>query len=237
MHVRLKQARLDAGYPTATAAIGRFGWRSSAYRAHENGQNEFDVATAKVYAEAYGTTSGWLLLGEEVLMVGRGKSASTNFINRVTKDPIDVTKIPVRGRAVIGEWLEDFVRKKQGDEAPESPFPPDTNYPVESQFDLQVGGSCLNRLAQPGFYLRCIDLSLARIEVQDGDLVIVERRTKGGLSEISARRLRKLGDRFEFRCESDDPFWLGHVLIKDSTSGLGEDVSILAKVLWTYRKI
>lgn len=64
MHERLKEARLNAGYRTATAAIGAFGWSSSTYRAHENGQNGFKVDDAKQYGEAYGVNPSWLLLGE-----------------------------------------------------------------------------------------------------------------------------------------------------------------------------
>lgn len=65
MHSRLRKARLNAGYPTATAAIKACGWRNSTYRAHENGQNNFSVEDAEVYASAYGVTAAWLLLGAE----------------------------------------------------------------------------------------------------------------------------------------------------------------------------
>lgn len=64
MNSRLRQARKNAGFKTATAAIERFAFRSSAYRAHENGQNNFHVEDAEVYAKAYGVTAAWLLLGE-----------------------------------------------------------------------------------------------------------------------------------------------------------------------------
>ena len=64
MHERLKEARLKAGYKTATAAIDAFGWANSTYRAHENGQNGFKIDDAKQYGEAYGVSPSWLLLGE-----------------------------------------------------------------------------------------------------------------------------------------------------------------------------
>ena len=65
MHQRLKEARLKAGYRTATAAIDACGWANSTYRAHENGQNGFKVDDAKHYGEAYGVNPSWLLLGED----------------------------------------------------------------------------------------------------------------------------------------------------------------------------
>lgn len=61
---RLRRAREDAGYRTATAAIEKFKWPSSSYRAHENGQNNFNPETAQQYAEAYGASAAWLLLGD-----------------------------------------------------------------------------------------------------------------------------------------------------------------------------
>ena len=78
MHQRLKEARVKAGYRTATAAIDACGWASSTYRAHENGQNGFKVDDAKHYGEAYGVNPSWLLLGE-------GNSAPSSKNNEVTK--------------------------------------------------------------------------------------------------------------------------------------------------------
>lgn len=68
MNKRLKQARLQAGFSSATAAIEQFGWNSSKYRAHENGQNNFKVGDAKIYAAAYRVSPAWLLVGDEKLL-------------------------------------------------------------------------------------------------------------------------------------------------------------------------
>lgn len=64
MNQRLKHARLQAGFKTATAAIEHCGWNSSTYRAHENGQNNYKIKDAKIYADAYGVSPVWLLVGE-----------------------------------------------------------------------------------------------------------------------------------------------------------------------------
>lgn len=64
MNARLKQARIKAGYQTASQAIETLGWRGSTYRAHENGQNNFHADEAKQYGKAYGVSASWLLLGE-----------------------------------------------------------------------------------------------------------------------------------------------------------------------------
>jgi len=65
MHDRLRRARLLAGYHSARAAIERFGWKASTYRAHENGQNKFGARDAGAYARAFGVNPSWLLFGEQ----------------------------------------------------------------------------------------------------------------------------------------------------------------------------
>ncbi len=65
MNKRLKQARLQAGFRSATAAIEQCSWNSSKYRAHENGQNKYKVDDAKTYAKAYGVSAAWLLVGDD----------------------------------------------------------------------------------------------------------------------------------------------------------------------------
>lgn len=65
MSHRLKAAREAAGFKSATAAIEKFNWLSSTYRAHENGQNNFKVSDAEKYAKAYGTSTAWLLVGDD----------------------------------------------------------------------------------------------------------------------------------------------------------------------------
>lgn len=56
MNKRLKEARLKAGFRTATATIEECGWNSTTYWAHESGQNSFKTEDAKNYGEVYGVT-------------------------------------------------------------------------------------------------------------------------------------------------------------------------------------
>jgi hypothetical protein len=64
MNERLRNARIAAGFDSATDAIEYYKWRGSTYRAHENGQNNFNVEYATRYGKAYGVSASWLLLGE-----------------------------------------------------------------------------------------------------------------------------------------------------------------------------
>lgn len=63
MGERLRQARIEAGYSSASAAARAHGWKNSTFIAHENGQNDFDAEQAQEYAKAFKTSAEWLLWG------------------------------------------------------------------------------------------------------------------------------------------------------------------------------
>lgn len=63
MHSRLIDARLAAGFKSKKSAYEKFGWGSSTYAAHENGQNKYDDEWAKIYGKAYNISPEWLLFG------------------------------------------------------------------------------------------------------------------------------------------------------------------------------
>lgn len=215
MHERLKAARLAAGFYSATEAINKHGWRGSTYRAHENGQNQYDTVTARAYAAAFNTTASWLLTGEEPLEAASGASTLSH------------KKIYVKGRIAGGEWIEEKIRK--ANVVSVSIFPPDARYPIEAQFDLSVHGESLNLFAQDGDYVRCIDLLVVEEKIKDEDLLIIERRTEQGLTEVTARRLREEGSRRFLSFESDSPYFQDQI-------DLDESIKVTAKVLWKYRQ-
>ena len=64
MNDRSRDARITAGFVSATDAIEYCGWKSSTYRAHENGQNNFKIEDASRYSKAYGVSTAWLLIGD-----------------------------------------------------------------------------------------------------------------------------------------------------------------------------
>ncbi|RFC66482.1 LexA family transcriptional regulator [Fulvimarina endophytica] len=63
MSDRLRQARVEAGYGSASAAAAAVGINPSTYRAHENGQNEFGPEYATLYGRRFSVAPGWLLTG------------------------------------------------------------------------------------------------------------------------------------------------------------------------------
>ena len=82
MNERLRNARIAAGFASATDAITYCQWRGSTYRAHENGQNNFDVRTAAEYAKAYGVSAAWLLLGEDQSVAHLNKKQTLSQTHR-----------------------------------------------------------------------------------------------------------------------------------------------------------
>lgn len=64
MNERLKAARKQAGYSSASEAANALGISIGTYAGHENGNRAFDVETAKRYAKFFKVPLTWLLTGE-----------------------------------------------------------------------------------------------------------------------------------------------------------------------------
>ena len=62
---RLRQAREDKGFRSASTAAARLQVGASTYRHHENGTRDYDAQAAKKYARAFGVDPSWLLYGKK----------------------------------------------------------------------------------------------------------------------------------------------------------------------------
>lgn len=62
---RLREARVKAGYRFASDAANALGIVASTYRAHENGQNDFELGEAEVYGRKFNVDPLWLLTGTD----------------------------------------------------------------------------------------------------------------------------------------------------------------------------
>lgn len=60
-HERLREARVNAGFRFASDAANALGITASTYRAHENGQNDFGLEEAEVYAKKFSVDPLWIL--------------------------------------------------------------------------------------------------------------------------------------------------------------------------------
>ncbi len=75
---RLREARQNAGFATATEAASRFGWKGPTYLGHENGSRGVTASAAKAYARAFRVSPEWLMFG--------GGSGETDAPARVDDD-------------------------------------------------------------------------------------------------------------------------------------------------------
>jgi len=57
---RLRHARTEKGFDTASAAADAFGWNRNTYASNENGNAPYSYRKAKLYAEAFGVRPEWL---------------------------------------------------------------------------------------------------------------------------------------------------------------------------------
>ena len=75
---RLKAAREQAGYTSASAAANRFGWTVSTYLAHENGTRGLGLEEIEKYSKAFRTDKTVLAFGPNIdRQTGRGIPHST----------------------------------------------------------------------------------------------------------------------------------------------------------------
>lgn len=93
MGQRLRRARMNAGYASATKAADAIGVSHSTYRAHENGQNDYSPEDAAVYARKFGSRASYLLTGED--------AAHKALIESFDPDMPEVLEADVQTRAQL----------------------------------------------------------------------------------------------------------------------------------------
>lgn len=103
-HERLRQARVDAGYETASAAATALRITASTYRAHENGQNDFQLPEAETYGAKFGVSPFYLLTGKRPAEANNNNPPIADSPNATMRGKVVGAgkMIPVYGRAVGG---------------------------------------------------------------------------------------------------------------------------------------
>ncbi|OHV78139.1 S24 family peptidase [Ensifer sp. LCM 4579] len=104
---RLRQARIRAGFRFASDAANALGVVASTYRAHENGQNDFDLDEADFYGRKFNVDPYWLMTGRNQANGGATPPPNTADVGppnaKVRAKVIGQgKKIPVFGQAVGG---------------------------------------------------------------------------------------------------------------------------------------
>ena len=224
---RLKVARKAAGYTSGEKAAARFAWNVNSYKAHESGRNGFGIADAKRYAHAFGVSTAWLQTGEGP------PPKSHKPVDGLITSTAPIGMIKVTGKVAANTWLSvddmDFTYDDM------DYVPSIGSYPEDWQFAVVIEGNCLNKIAQHGERLVCLNIIAAHTDIEPGDLAIVERRRFGGqMIERTAKRVRQAADGYELWPESDDPQHQDPIRLYRVPEG--EEITVIGKVLWIVRK-
>lgn len=222
---RLEEARIARGFKTAKAACDYFGWNYVSYSQHESGQRGLS-RIADRYAAGYRVGEGWLLTGE-----GKGPDGEASGGLTMTTAPIGA--VAVTGKVAANNWISVDEMDFSYDDI--EYVPSVTGYPVSMQFAVKVDGNCLNKKADHGDILVCLNIIKANVEAEPEDLVIVERsRYDGQMIERTAKRIRQTANGYELWPESNDPAHQLPIPLDDTQPG--ETIQIIGKVLWILRK-
>lgn len=99
MSDRLRQARIDAGFKSAAAAADAMGVNPSTYRAHENGQNDFNLREAFHYGQKFRVSAIWLFSGERTAKDGQDVRDAFTAERRVPQISKKVPELETRAGA------------------------------------------------------------------------------------------------------------------------------------------
>lgn len=242
-HERLRRARIDAGFKRASDAARALGVKTPTYLGHENGSRAFDYETARRYGRRFGVSAEWLLSGDGTRRGGIEVADPRDYLTddelralRMGRED-DAGHLPVLGEVAAGAWLE--VDPISPYEAPDFvvPVPLDPRFPKGQVYGLRVRGSSINKIAEEGDILVCLDIG-SGIQIVDRDLVVVERRkAQEGLREVTAKRIRILAHRVELWPESDDPRWQEPIVAETMPDNEDDHFRIIARVEWVFRPL
>lgn len=178
------------------------------------------IDTIEALAPVLETDAGYLAFGVK----GGGVSGERDLMT-------------IRGEVAGGLWHEIDSYFDQG-ELEKWPMPFNPDYPRDAQFGLIVRGTSVNRIAQPGDILACIDIGISGLEPLENDLVIVERqRAQGSQREVTAKRWRQRGKIIELSPDSTDERWREPLLFDPRKKGKDEQVSVIAIVDAVYKPL
>lgn len=174
MPERLRQARKDAGFESASDAANAFGWQASGYIHHENGTRAFNVEQAKRYARAFRVNPGWLLA-----------------LDKVQSAPAQAPReriVEVTGAVAAGIWREaaEWPQSDRYEIVVDA-----TPFPRARRFGLRVEGHSMDVEFPPDTILDCISIFDIEIEPESGDFVIVERVRTDGLRELTVKQFER----------------------------------------------
>jgi SOS-response transcriptional repressor LexA len=193
--IRLKQARVQAGYETATDAARALGVSIPTYTSHENGIRGFPASRAEQYARRFKVSLEWLL-------TGKGDPSHSRLIHQ------DADFVPLAGDVEAGAWREVLMDDQR--QLEQLPAPAADLMPGARQYYLRVIGDSVNEAIPDGGLAFCCDVWDWARDSEDlfaranGKLVVC-RRERSGLYETTIKRLRVSGGKAALHTASTSP--------------------------------
>jgi transcriptional regulator with XRE-family HTH domain len=224
---RIEQRRQQLGYSERRAAV-KAGLSPSQIRTMRRQwrlgkQRGASVRTVAGLAQALQTTPEWLISG----------TGPEQVLAEAQRGPAALPGLRLMGAVGAGLWQAAAF---ESNETQLAPAPADPRFPPEYQSAYEVRGTSIDRLARPGDFLIVLDRKAAGLPLRSGDIVIVTR-TKNGLRETTARRLRTRmsAPGCELTFESHDPQHNVGIWLPDQEST--DSLSLGGIVVGAYRPL
>jgi SOS-response transcriptional repressor LexA len=167
---RLKRARVNAGFETATDAAAKLRQiNKNTLLSNENGNRAISRKMAQTYADAFNTTAGWILYGEDSATI------------------TPVKQIRVEGVSQAGMFRDISLIEDDEHERKTIPAPINPKYAHVHQYALLVAGDSMNNKFQDGSYVTCADWAGLGKELKHGMILHVERVKAGSMIETTIK--------------------------------------------------
>jgi SOS-response transcriptional repressor LexA len=167
---RLKRARVDAGFETATDAAAKLRQiNKNTLLSNENGNRAISRKMAQTYADAFNTTAGWILYGEDSATI------------------TPVKQIRVEGISQAGMFRDISLIEDDEHERKTIPAPVNPKYAHVHQYALLVAGDSMNKKFQDGSYVTCAEWAGLGKELKHGMILHVERVKAGSMIETTIK--------------------------------------------------
>lgn len=168
---RLRTARIDRGFSSASEAASDFGWSVSTYTSHENGTRGLRRDTAEKYSKAFGVSAAYLLGIAEKAMI-----------------PVPTDRVEVVGAAETGVWRDKRIDNRS---ARKQTIPIPNRYGGAMRHAVRIADASIDNYIESGGYaiFRISSKNLLKSkDLSHGDFVVVER-VYGDLKELTVKRV------------------------------------------------
>lgn len=200
---RLRQARVNAGFKSARSAAMHFGWTTSTYAAHENGQvPRVPIDDAKRYATAFGVDAFWILHGTIPTTKSNHRIEETS--HSATAGEVTVFRdLKILGTVSAGNWRQPFAFNEDAQETVKMLV--ETKWNDGAVYALRVEGNSFNKHAPHGSHVSVINIEDAKRDVVTGDAVVIERYDEDKYVETTLKTAKLINGSWVYFPESTDP--------------------------------